>query len=246
MLSDIVNPEGTHIDKKYLFGTAQRQTEMQYPHQEKPPPVAWKKWRMAICQCFLGRAMSRSDSQLLHSLQQDEYTSTTILMNHRRFASNKTPLQSIFDSIPTQWREILGPVQWPEDGRVSIVTTLRESKDIHAYLDGLVAVGKGAHAYTIQPECETNKLSIIGTAPSPGDPETISSLCPEHYGGMSVLIWVWMLEQKFGAITTGCVHCHIENDTVVKRLYTKELTRSNTYLTGKIPETFKCPRITKM
>ena len=48
MLSDIVTDDGTHIHDKYLYGTEQRQTTTQYPHQEKPPPVAWKEWRMAL------------------------------------------------------------------------------------------------------------------------------------------------------------------------------------------------------
>ena len=133
-------------------------------------------------------------------------------------AHTEITLQEIFDKLPKLWQDTLGPIQWPEDDGKSIVAHLQQSNEIHAYLDGSVALSKGAHAYTIRPDCETNELSIIGTAPSPGNPETISSLRPEHYGGMSTIIWVWILERKFGPIKTGCVHLHIDNDTVIKRL----------------------------
>ena len=53
---------------------------------------------------------------------------------------------------------------------------------------------------------------------SPGDTETISSLRPEHYGGLCIAIWLWMLEQRFGPLLTGTFHCHVDNDTVVQQL----------------------------
>ena len=236
MLSNIVNNTGTHILKKYLYGTAQRNTDTKYPHQEKSPPVAWREWRMAICQCFLGRKMSTSGARLLHTLQLAEQTSKrTIVNNHTTLTRHGTPLKHIFTTISQQWQNILGPVQWTEDRGDSIVATLSDNKFIHAYLDGSVAVVKSAHAYTIRPECGTKQFTIVGTALSPGDPDTISSLRLEHYGGMSILIWMWMLEQKFRPIQTGSMHCHIDSNTVVKRL-SKGMPPSETPKTSLVTE----------
>ena len=53
---------------------------------------------------------------------------------------------------------------------------------------------------------------------SPGDLATISSLRPEQYGGLCIAVWLWILEQKFGLIPSGWFTCHVDNDTVVKRV----------------------------
>ena len=66
---------------------------------------------------------------------------------------------------------------------------------IWAYPDGTVLEGKGAHAYTLQPNNYEQVESIIGASRTLGDPCTISSLRTEHYGGISILIWIWILEQ---------------------------------------------------
>ena len=219
MLSDITNENGTQIVEEHLYGTAQKKTDLTYPHQEKPPPHAWKEWRMAICQCFLGRATSASETHLLRPFQGSEQQREVSVL-YRNLSQTGATLQHIFTLLPTLWQNILGPVTWPEDGGLSILASPRNKSTIHTYLDGSVAVGRGAHAYTIRPECESPSLAIVSTAPSPGDPDIISSLCPEHYGGMCILIWIRMLEQKFGPIKDGCIVCHIDNDTVVKRLST--------------------------
>ena len=110
------------------------------------------------------------------------------------------------------------PTHLPSDDGASIVQSLRASEQIHGYIDGSVADGLGAHAYTIRPHCETSDLAIVGTAMSPGDPDTISSLRPEHYGGLCIAVWLWIIEQKYGPIPSGAFTCHVDNDAVVKRI----------------------------
>ena len=52
----------------------------------------------------------------------------------------------------------------------------------------------------------------------PWDPNTISSLRPEHYGGLCIAIWLWILEQRFGPIPPGVFTCHVDNGIVVKQV----------------------------
>ena len=128
------------------------------------------------------------------------------------------PLQHIFSTLPPHWQQLLAPHTWPSHDGDSIVTSLWASISVHRYIDGSVAEGSGAHAYTIQPVCNNPNHAIVGTAMSPGDPTTISLLRPEHYGGLCIAIWLWMLEQKYGPILSGDFTCHVDNDTVVKRV----------------------------
>ena len=191
---------------------------------------------MAIRQCFLGREPSSSDVKLFHGLPPiDQPSVHTMVHEHGTLTRHDTSLQHIYTTLPQLWQDILSPVQWPEDEGNGIIATLSADRQIHAYLDGSVAAGQGAHMYTIRPSCETKELAIVGTASSPGDPDTISSLHPEYYGGMSILIWLCMLEQKFRPIRTGSVCCHIDNDTVVKRL-SKGMSPSDTPKTSLVTD----------
>ena len=119
--------------------------------------------------------------------------------------------------LPTQWQSILTPTSWPCNNGDSIASSLSNNTIIQLYLDSSVADGLGADAYTLRPACEQDNHATVGTAISPGDTETISSLQPEHYGGLCIAMWLWMLEQRFGLLP-GTFHCHIDNITVVKRL----------------------------
>ena len=113
---------------------------------------------------------------------------------------------------------MLAPTHWPSDNGSSIANSLQALDRIHRYIDGLVAEGLGAHAYTIRPKCKKSDLAIVGTAMSPGDPATTSSLRPEHYGELCIAVWLWIFEQKFGPIPSGEFTCHVDNDAVVKRV----------------------------
>ena len=76
--------------------------------------------------------------------------------------------------------------------------------------------GQGAHAYTLQSYQHVREASVVGASRNPGDPLVISLLRTEHYGGLSILIWIWILEQRFGPCVNEVVDVHIDNDTVIK------------------------------
>ena len=176
VLSDIVDHTGRHIMDWAMYGNEQRTVEGRYPHQEKPPPHVWKEWRMALRQCFLCRSTGNSQChQLLHPLQgkiPPIIKFTWLPKVHLRGA----PLKYIFSTLPTLWQTLLAPSHWPTDDGSSIVASLRASEVVNSYLDGSVAEGSGAHAYTIRPRSEQSDFAIVGTAMNPGDPDTISSL----------------------------------------------------------------------
>ena len=53
-LSDIVVDNGKYITQWAMCGDSQNNVEDWFPYQPKPPPQAWKEWRMALRQTFLG------------------------------------------------------------------------------------------------------------------------------------------------------------------------------------------------
>ena len=125
-------------------------------------------------------------------------------------------LEQIVHSLPASYQQILGEVEYPEDDRFAVAESIKNRSAMN-YSDGTVDEGYGAHAYTVQPECDNSKLAITGAAPTCGDPETISSLRTEHFGALAGILWIWILTQKYD-IDSGTFEGTIDNITVVNRL----------------------------
>ena len=59
--------------------------------------------------------------------------------------------------------------------------------------------------------------AITGGGPMCGDPDTVSSLRPEHNRTLAGSIWMWLLEQKYN-ITSGSARSGLDNLAVITRL----------------------------
>lgn len=141
VLSDITDLSGSNILSRMLDGTGKCESNIQYPTQAKPPPIAWKKWRMAIRQSFLGRAHGRLfDPPLVIPLHTKAPTSNGFDWTPKP-ALRGAPLRYIFSQLPIQWQSILAPTSWPSNDGSSIAYSLRKNNIIHGYLDGSVAEG---------------------------------------------------------------------------------------------------------
>ena len=168
-LSEIIEDNGKHISLWAMYGESQNTVDGRFPYQPKPPPQAWKAWRMALRQSVLGQTKADTHKlELLAPLQtaiplQEPFTWAP--KAHLRGA----PLQYIFSTLPSHWQRLLTPHSWPSDDGDSIVNSLRASVPINGYIDGSVAKGSSAHAYTIRPECNNSDYAIVGTAMSPGE-----------------------------------------------------------------------------
>ena len=77
--------------------------------------------------------------------------------------------------------------------------------------------GCAAHAYTLRLLDDNDALAITGGGHTCGNPETVSSLCPEHNGTLAGSIWIWLLELKHN-ITAGRARSGIDNSAVIMRL----------------------------
>ena len=132
-------------------------------------------------------------------------------------ASRESTLQEIIDGMSASWRQVLGTVELPPDDGRAIAKILDEGGTVQMWSDGTVKNGIGAHAYTLRTQCEDHNDAILGDASTSGNPNDISSLRPESYGGLACMILTWAIEYKYGT-SGGYILMHIDNEELVKRL----------------------------
>ena len=68
VLSDITDEVGNNIRPCMMDGSEKCKHDITYPMQENPPPVAWREWRMAIRQSFLGQTTTPTRLPLMNPL----------------------------------------------------------------------------------------------------------------------------------------------------------------------------------
>ena len=219
-LSDICTTGGDRIASWAFYGTRQNDTGLAYPHQEKPPELAWASWRKML-RC----SVIATGRQIQHyyyfplcdpigALEQQVEQSGSRFTNAPRTAS----MREIIEGMSESWRQVLGGVTFPPDDGLEIAEILRSGNTVKCWSDGSVKNGIGAHAYTLRTKCDDDDLAISGDATTPGHPDDISSLRSESYGGLACLILTWALEYKYEIVTGGYVLLHIDNEEVVKRI----------------------------
>jgi hypothetical protein len=92
---------------------------------------------------------------------------------------------------------------------------------LDAYCDGTVKDAKAAHSYTVRAPDDNNDLCIHGSAITPGHPETLCSLRPEHFGLFAIAIHLVIICEfhDIQASSNSYVHVviHIDNKAVRQR-----------------------------
>ena len=119
-------------------------------------------------------------------------------------------------SLPRPYQALLGDYKLPDDDGAALAKDISEG-NLSYYSDGTAKDGCAAHAYTLRPLSEDDRLAITGGGPTSGDPDTVSSLRPEHSGTLAGTIWIWLLELKHD-ITSGNARSGIDNSAVITRL----------------------------
>ena len=119
-------------------------------------------------------------------------------------------------ALPNQYKDLLGDFEFPDDDGAALARDIGDG-NLSYYSDGTAKDGCAARAYTLRPSCEDDRLAITGGGPTSGDPDTISSLRPEHSGTLAGTIWIWLLGIKHN-ITAGGARSGIDNSAVITRL----------------------------
>ena len=79
---------------------------------------------------------------------------------------------------------------------------------------------KAVHlTHTLRPYDDNDSNAITGGGPTCGDPDTVSSMRPEHSGTLAESLWLWLLEQKFDVTSSTARSC-IDNMAVITRMST--------------------------
>ena len=217
-IADITEDNGM-IAQDYYIGARQCENhQFDMPYQEKPPQWVWQIWQEVLRKSILARRQ-QTGAWYIH-LPPD-------IANQYPDSSTDGPqvttdrpqsLQSFIDKLPIAFQQILGDYNIPVDEGAALAQDLREG-NLTYYSDGSVKEGCASHAYTLRPRNDDNNCAITGGGPTSGDPNTVSSLRPEHNGTLAGSIWLWLLEQKFD-IRTGTARSGIDNMAVITRLST--------------------------
>ena len=188
------------------------------PYQEKPPQWVWKVWQEVLqksCLQWCQRTLSWSTYVPDIPPPVDTY----------ELGSPLTPpddpsmsLTEMVASLPPHYRQLLGAFVLPADEGAALARDLQAGSLTH-YSDGTVAEGCAVHAYTLRPADDDEAHAITGGGPTCGDPDTVSSLRPEHNGAIAGSIWIWLIEIKHN-ITIGNSRSGIDNTAVITQLNT--------------------------
>ena len=154
-----------------------------YPHQDKPPPQAWRVWRECILATFLKR---REENQptLYKPIQLREQQANS---HRRELLYPGMKLEGAVALLPGYIREAIGTIKYPIDNGRQISDDLRHSRTA-SWTDGTVKDSIGAHSYTIRVLKDNEDLCIRGAAGMPGD--FTSMTC--RYGQNILELWWWL------------------------------------------------------
>ena len=212
-VSDIVLPNGT-LDPAAYHGTTQKVTTLQFPNYPRPPQWVWAIWQEVLRNSIIKRRDGTSIFDIVYTPVPPRLTPVPVSLPPRISASST--LRDIIDHLPTAYRNILGDITLPTDDGTALAQAI-EDGNLTIYSDGTVLEGCGAHAYTLRTENDHDDEAATGSAPTSGDPETISSLCTEHFGYFAGVLVVWAVVKKYN-ITSGHVNGAVDNMAVVQRM----------------------------
>ena len=128
-------------------------------------------------------------------------------------------MMEIIELLPPVYRQAVGTVSIPHDDGRAIAKVIQSGNTFHAWSDGMVKNGKGAHAYTIRTLNDDPQECLEGSSMTPGDPKSMRSLRTEHFGAFGIVVVVQIVCIRHSVTaTTGYINFFIDNDTVIKRL----------------------------
>ena len=213
---DDIGSDDNELILAYYNGDRQSDTHsFAMPHQEKPPQWVWKVWQEVLRKSCLTHRHPLTSWYTI-TPERNGNDDCTIFSPLPCLQDRSQTLEDIVAALPSHYRHILGEYELPEDDGAALARDLATGA-LSYYSDGTAKEGCAAHAYTLRPICDDNKLAITGGGPTSGDPDTLSSLRPEHSGTLAGSIWIWILEFKYD-IHDGNARSGIDNSAVITRL----------------------------
>jgi hypothetical protein len=215
MLSEICTDCGQYVEEWAMTGSARNQhTTLVYPHQSKPPPQVWKVWREALRAAFLGRSMT-GQATLTRPLIKADAADNRI--SWRRKITHGMKLEAAIELLPDYIKEALGSVTFPSNNGQHLSDDMLRGHTT-SYTDGTVKTNIGAHAYTIRTSTDVEATCLYGTAGTPGDSTTMTSLRAEHYGIFATVILVDLITLVHGHRTISQHIHYTDSQSVIDRL----------------------------
>ena len=231
-IDDLFNANGT-IDRAVFHGQTQCSTDLVFPRQERPLEWVWKVWRQTLHKvCILCDAVNETLTYLPCEVHIHP-TVPSITLPDRLDTS--LPLKDLVRELPLLYQQLLGEIDYPLDDGEALATAIAEGR-ANMYTDGTVDEGCGAHAYSIRTDTDDAAEAISGTAPTWGDPDTISSLRTEHFGVLAGLLCAWLVMEKY-KITQGTINGVVDNITVVNPI--NEVRETEPSLMTMCPATYQ-------
>ena len=213
LVSDLTLPDGT-LDPTVYHGTHQRETTIKFPNYPRPPQWVWAVWQEVLRNTLIKR---RPDANAFNILYNPTPGNThPIPTQLPPFLQDAPTLRELFDQLPTMYQQILGDIQFPDDDGLALSKAIAAG-NLTIYSDGTVLNGCGAHAFTLRTESDHDNEAVTGSAPTNGDPDTISSLRPEHFGFLAGVLVTWVVVKKY-QISQGHIHAAVDNMAVVQRM----------------------------
>ena len=161
------------IDKELFFGHCKCDTQLTFPHQERPPEWVWSIWRRTLHQvCVLRNSSSKN---LTYKPCEVKLITTIPSISLPHTLNTTLPLRELVRELPVPYQRMLGDITYPTDEGEALATAIMEGRAT-LFTDGTVDNGCGAHAYTLRTDSDREAEALSGAAPTWGDPKTISSL----------------------------------------------------------------------
>ena len=222
MLSQILDDTGQCIAQWAMKGEKQEEDpSITYSYQPKPPPLIWKTWRDCIHSTYVGSGRTREHTPLHWPIVTRQIPETTRWQDRIEYGQS---LQNAIKTLPEYLRYAVGTITIPDDNGLQLVEEMTNTSEVHSHSwsDGTVKDHEGAHAYTLRTRNDNENTSIKGTAMTPSDPTSLTSLRTEHFGALGVVVIAICLIKIHGAHdTTQRITHHIDSTTVRDRLNKK-------------------------
>lgn len=198
-LDDIAS-DANELNMAYYHGESQcDEHSYNMPYQEKPPQWVWKAWQEVLQKSCLSWNRDTAAWSITVPDQFVQCNQTELLGQHLTLPTECTmSLGAMAAALPPAYQQLLGTYELPHDDGAALAQALADGTLTH-YSDGTVKEGCAGHAYTLRTHDDNTTHAITGGGPTCGDPDTVSSLRPEHNGAIVGSIWMWLLELNFNS-----------------------------------------------
>ena len=129
----------------YLNSAKKCETDLEFPHQLRPPEWVWTVWRQVMHQVSLKWEPS-GDLQYLPQIVSNEWILS--VMKLPEIVNSGLTLKQIVQQLPAPYQQILGDIDYPTDDSAAAAAAIR-TKTAMIFSYGTVDKGCGVHAYMI-------------------------------------------------------------------------------------------------